>query len=408
MAMWGADFERIYPGVRVELDDATFEDVGGGACTFGPRVGVMWEHTAKMFERRFGYAATELPVCLYVPMVVVHRDNPHDGGLPIETVDTIFSFDFRDLTWGDLGGVGEWSERPISVYAPRHYAGRLLGQLRPGPTGLFLFKDSVKECPDDAAVVAAVAEDTRRIGLASIGRRTENVRALAIAPKGKTVPVAATAENARNGSYPLTGTFYLALNHDSKGGFELDPLRREFLRYILSREGQAAAVKAGHVAMSAEQAERALALLGLGPTGEGSWDEMLSRLRARGLPRARRERIENLALRIGDRPTDEQLGGLAYALAGTGLTSSVAVATDEAGAVVRCRLFGQPRAVLALDPAGKQTVPIGLYNIWTERDGRETSPSDGWFLVVREHERIKIYEALEAPPVPMDDEAPDR
>jgi hypothetical protein len=66
--------------------------------------------------------------------------------------------------------------------------------------------------------------------------------------------------------------------------------------------------------------------------------------------------------------------------------------------------------VLTLDPAkgADTTVPIGLYNIWTVRDGKETSPSDAWFLVVREQERIKIYEALAAPPFPTDDEAPDR
>jgi hypothetical protein len=325
----------------------------------------------------------EIPVCLYAVGVFVRRENPYDAGLPMEKLEAVFSSAYWNMTWGDLGCGGEWTKRPVSLHA---CSGTHL-VIRPHAGFPFSFKESVKEHRDDAAVVASVTDDASALGLASIGCRTEKVRALAIAPRGSAVFVPATADNARNGSYPLTDMFYLRLNHDCGGGFALDALRREFLRYILSREGQEAAVKAGYVAMSAEQAERALAQFGLRPTGEGSWDEMMSRLRARGLPRTDLTRIEHLARRAGDRPDDKQLAVLANNLARTTLTSSVVVKTDEDGAVVKLRLLGQPRAVLTLDPAkGADTkVPIGLYNIWTERDGRETSPSDAWFPVVREH-----------------------
>lgn len=176
MNAWRADFERIYPGVRVELDDAPFEHATG-ACTFGPSVGLMREVTTERFKERFGYAAMEIPVCFYALGVFVHKDNPYEGGLPIEKVASIFSSDFRDLTWDDLGCGGEWFGRPISLYAPRHSATRVLSR-----DGLWFFRDSVKECHDDAAVVTAVAADVRAIGLASIGRRTEKVRPLAIRP----------------------------------------------------------------------------------------------------------------------------------------------------------------------------------------------------------------------------------
>ena len=406
MKVWGADFERIYPSVRVVLDDASFEHAGG-AATFGPSVGMMREPTIGRFKKRFGYAAMEIPVCFYALAIFVHRDNPHERGLPIERLESILSYRFKDLSWGDLGCAGDWSERPIRLYAPRHHARPLLWSALGAPC---LFKDSLKLCSDDAAVVTAVAGDTRALGIASIGRRTEEVRALAIAPKGSSEFVPATADNARNGSYPLADAFYLVLNHDPQGGFELDPLRREFLRYILSREGQQAVIKAGHVALSAEQAEQALAQFGLFPTGKGSWDQMMARLRARGLPRMEVTKIEHLTQKVGDQPTDEQLADLSNSLARTTLTSSVVVATDESGAIVKCRLFGQPQAVLTLDQAtrAEATVPIGLYNIWTERDGKATSPTDVWFHVIREEERIKIYETREAIQRTTDGEVPDR
>jgi phosphate transport system substrate-binding protein len=404
MTTWSAGFERIYPGARVELDDATVEDVSGGAATFGPRVGILPD-ALERFESRFGHAPTEIPVCLYALGVFVHRDNPYEGGLTIDELERVLSVHFKDQSWGDLGCGGEWSERPISLYAPRHHARWLLSQDFFGPA---FMKSGVKEYSDDAAVVAAVADDIRAIGLASIGRQARTTRPLAIAKKGSAEFVDATAENARSGSYPLRGTFYLSLNHDPKGGFELDPVRREFLRYILSKEGQQSVVRAGFTTLSAEQAEAALVPLGLRPTGEGLWDEMVSRLRARGVSRLELAKIEQLARRVGDQPADEQLAELSNSLARTALTSAVLVATAEDGAVIKCRLFGQARAVLTLDQVKREaTVPIGLYSIWTERDGKATSPTDAWFPVLREKEPIKIYETRERTHRPADSAVPD-
>jgi phosphate transport system substrate-binding protein len=401
MTMWGAEYKRIYPSVRVELDDAGFETAGDGAATFGPWLSVIREPTVSRFKRRFGYAAMEIPVCLRVLAVFARPDNPYEGGLSMQEVETIFSAHFSNVTWGDLGCGAEWARRSINLHAPRLHVNTLL---RRHFDQLFVLKESVERYSDDAAVVAAVSEDAGGLGLASIGCKTDKVRALAILPKGGSEFVPATAENARDDSYPLTDTFYLVLNHDADGDFALDPPRREFLRYILSKEGQQAVVQAGHVALSAEQAEQALAHFGIRPTGTGSWDEMVSLLRARGLPRIELTKIEHLVRRIGDRPTDEQLADLSNGLARTKLTSSVMVATDESGGIVKCRLFGQPKSALTLDQAtgAEATIPIGLYTIWTERDGKATSPTDAWFHVVREQERIKIYETRETIQRPTD------
>jgi phosphate transport system substrate-binding protein len=393
MRLWGAGFERTYPDVRVELDDAPLDGAAGGACTFGPRVDIMGEPAATRFKARFGYAAMEIPVCLYVLGVFVNKDHPHER-MTIEEVEASFSCLFRDLAWGDLGLEGVWSQRTIKPYAPSDHATSLLRHLPSGP-GVFLYKDSVTQCSSDAAVVTSVADDALGLGLASIGRRTERVRVLPIAPKGSPDFVPATAENARDGSYPLTGTFYLILNHDPKGEFAPDPLRREFLRYILSKEGQQAVIKAGLVALSAEQAGQALARFGLRPTGEGSWEQMMPRLRERELPGAAMTRIEQLVRMLGDQPTREQLVALANMLGRTKLKSTVVFATDEVGATVRYRFLSQAAATPVREPASRveADVPIGLYYVWTERDGKPTSPTDAWFPVVREQERIKVYEA---------------
>ena len=404
MRIWGGGFQRVYPNVRVELDDAGVDLAVGGAATFGPWLGMIGEPTVGEFKSRFGYATpAQIPVCLYVLGVHVREDNPLRGGLRMDEVLTIFSLEFWEVRWGDLGCRGEWSERPIKLYAPHRMDSERVLELRGGfreigarKLAAFLgFKDSVKEIGDEAAVLTTVAEDIGAMGLASIGRRTDKVRAIEIAPLGSSRFVGATAENAWNGSYPLVEPFYLVLNHDVQGGLEIDPLRREFLRYILSREGQQAVVEAGYVPVSAEIAERSLSQVGLTPSGEGSWDRMMRRLRARELPREVMGRIQRLTQTVGDRPTREQLGRLASALIGTRLTSSVTFETDDEGAVIKYRIPGQ-QEVMSTDgptPSAKATVPIGLYCVWTERDGTATSPPDAWFEIIQEHERVKICEA---------------
>jgi phosphate transport system substrate-binding protein len=330
MLRWGRGFQRIYPNARVALDDAVWEDVRGGAATFGPYM-FMAKHRIEEFERHFGYVPTRIPVYSYTIAVYVHKANPCREGLRIEEVENIFSARYRDKLWGDLGCEGEWSKRPISLYAPKFSPNRAWHYLR-NRFGLgFTFKDSVRWRFGDAAVVSSVAEDASGIGLAVIGCQTDKVRALPIAPEGSPKFVPATAENVWKGAYPLARFEWLLLNHDFRApGLELDPLRREFLRYILSREGQQAVIKAGFVALSAKTAEHALAKARLTPTGKGSWYAMMSRLRARGLPHQRMNKIEYVARNLGDRPTHERLVEFSKMLASTGLTSSVALETEEA------------------------------------------------------------------------------
>jgi phosphate transport system substrate-binding protein len=54
-----------------------------------------------------------------------------------------------------------------------------------------------------------------------------------------------------------------------KPGSQLDPLRAEFIRFVLSREGQLAVVKDGYFPVTAEIARETLASVGLGGS-EGS------------------------------------------------------------------------------------------------------------------------------------------
>src|ERR1019366_4527230 len=101
-----------------------------------------------------------------------------------------------------------------------------------------------------AEVVSAVAADPLALGFAAINRVTPDVKVLAVAPTERAAPVALTEENVRTGRYPLDR--FLLIYAQTP----LDPLVREYLRLVLSREGQEAiaADALGYLPLSAEEA----------------------------------------------------------------------------------------------------------------------------------------------------------
>ena len=75
-------------------------------------------------------------------------------------------------------------------------------------------------------------------------------------------PVAAEPANAYSGTYPLARPLWLNLNY--RPGGELDPVRREFIRYVFSKQGQQDVVRDGYLPVGAKMARQALDLVGLG------------------------------------------------------------------------------------------------------------------------------------------------
>jgi phosphate transport system substrate-binding protein len=197
--------------------------------------------------------------------VFVHKDNPL-AGLSLQQVDAIFSKnrnggakdDIR--TWGDLGLEGEWKDKPISLYG-RNATSGTYGYFKEHALFKGDFKPTVKEQAGSSAVVQAVANDKFAIGYSGIGYRTAGVRPLPLAAKSGEPPVAAEAANAYAGDYPLARFLLLSVNH--KPGSQLDPLRREFLRYVLSRSGQGDVLKDGYLPVTAEVARESLASVGI-------------------------------------------------------------------------------------------------------------------------------------------------
>src|SRR6185436_12370215 len=74
------------------------------------------------------------------------------------------------------------------------------------------------------------------LGYSGIGYATAGVRAVPLTEKDGGKCIEATADNAYSGAYPLARFLYVYVN--KAPGKSLDPLTREFVKVIMSKEGQ--------------------------------------------------------------------------------------------------------------------------------------------------------------------------
>ena len=118
------------------------------------------------------------------------------------------------------------------------------------------FKDSVKEQPGSAAVVQGVTVDRYATGYSGIGYATAGVKAVPISEKDGGKCVEATADNAYSGSYPLARFLYVYIN--KAPGKPLEPVTREFVKLMVSKDGQEAVVKDGYFPIPASIAKEEL------------------------------------------------------------------------------------------------------------------------------------------------------
>lgn len=269
MALWAEGFRKMYPNVQVEIEGKGSSTAPpaliAGTANFGPMSRAMKETEIDEFEKAFGYKPTVLPTSIDMLAVYVNKDNPIQG-LTLQQVDAIFSktrqggFASDIRTWGEAGVGGEWASQPISLYG-RNSASGTYGFFKSNALFKGDFKDSVKEQPGSSSVVQGVASDRFGIGYSGIGYMTADVRAVPLANDagGKMVP--ASPEHAYSGDYPLARFLYLYINLEPNA--KLDPLRREFVRYIYSKQGQSDVLKGGYYPVTAGIAKKTLEGIGI-------------------------------------------------------------------------------------------------------------------------------------------------
>jgi len=265
---WEAGFHKVQPGIT--FDDHLYSTATGFGGLYAGHADLAymgrdsWQVENLGFTKTFGYDPTRFVAATGAydvegktfPMVVfVHKDNPLKQ-LTLQQLDAIFGTE-RKLgapralrTWGDLGLTGEWANKPIHLYAYANDSGfgvffsvAAMGGSTRWNCDIQQF-DNITDAngktltPGGKRILNALAQDKYGLAYSGIRYATADIKPLAIAARPGGPYVAPTRENTVNRTYPLLRDIPIYINRAP--GKPIDPKVREFLSYILSREGQEA------------------------------------------------------------------------------------------------------------------------------------------------------------------------
>ncbi|MBF0291801.1 MAG: phosphate ABC transporter substrate-binding protein [Nitrospinae bacterium] len=257
MTLWSEGFQKAYPNVKVQIEGKGSSTAPpaliSGTAQLGPMSRAMKSSEIDDFEKKYGYKPTVIKTAVDALAVFVNKDNPVKS-MSLAQVDAAFSKgrlrkgadDIK--TWDQLGLTGEWAGKPVSLYG-RNSASGTYGFFKEHALNKGDYKDTVKEQPGSAAVVQGVTVDRYSMGYSGIGYTTPGVRAVPLSEKTGGKVFEATPENSYSGEYPLSRFLYVYIN--KAPGKPLDPIVKEFIKLVLSKNGQEVVVKDGYYPLPA-------------------------------------------------------------------------------------------------------------------------------------------------------------
>ena len=285
---WAEDFRKHHPDVKFDFHlKTTLHAIPGlimGVSDIGPMGRQITFQELLSFQREtdrlptgivgvtgsFNVSGWNPPVGVYL-----HRDNPLSK-LSLEQLDGIFgaqrSAVWKELswdksgargpeknirTWGQLGLKGEWANKPIRVLGynlqfnfPQEIESRAFGGVsKKWNERLEEYDNQVQ--PDGSFKLAGqlmledLAKDKYAIAYVAGGEAwaTPAIKTVALSVKNGGPAYELTIDNVRERTYPMYADVFFFINRDPKA--PVDPKVREFLRYVLSRDGQELVMKDG-------------------------------------------------------------------------------------------------------------------------------------------------------------------
>jgi phosphate transport system substrate-binding protein len=297
--LWEDAFLKMHSDIRYR--DNILPSWFPGLCAGTEDLSVVghkaWRPDLMAFEQCFGYQPLEIMFATggfdenrrgNTPGVVfmVNKENPISK-LTLKQLDGIFGAQRSGgwqgtrwttdsarganeniRTWGQLGLTGEWKDKPIHLYgsdATQSLWAETIQRVvfkggdKWNPAIRELVRGDHVRGPSDVQTVTAVANDRYAIGFNFMRLIKENpdVKPLALAGHDEGPYIAPSRETFYNRTYPLVTALYIYLNRPP--GKPLAPRLKEFLTYILSREGQQAIADDGmYIPLNPEAAHEQL------------------------------------------------------------------------------------------------------------------------------------------------------
>ncbi len=278
---WVAAFRKYQPGFSLEIVHPLAGSLGALELIKGNLNLVFVSRELKPsdisgFHDKFGYDPLSVPISggtwrhfgfLDALAIMANPANPVKQ-LSFQQIDAAFSKTrWRGgqpiRTWGDLGVTGEWAGHPVHLYGIKPWNGfeefvrqRILST--PGHRGEW--NDAAIHYDETFfAIARRVAADPDGLGYTGLSAIDSEVKILPVTVYGGPA-LSPSYENVASAAYPLSRLVYL--NTSARTGSALDPALREFLRFVLSREGQAVVREQGiYLPLRAHQSTASLKLI---------------------------------------------------------------------------------------------------------------------------------------------------
>jgi phosphate transport system substrate-binding protein len=265
MKYWIEDFGKLHPGVKFDMEAKASGTAGpaltAGKAQLGPVAREMLPAEEKEFTAKFGYAPLAVrvgggsyrtPGKTHAIAFFVNSKNPIEK-LTYAQIDAMFTTTRNRGAkaiekWGDVGLKGEWADKPIHLW----------GLIRPNGIAHFLeiritkggeWRTGINERTTVGslaaldAVVQGVAADPYAVGYAGFGNTFEGAKTVALAENDNGPFYKGTFDEVLQQKFPLSRYIYIYVNRAP--GKPIDPLTKEFLTFVLSKQGQDDLVKEG-------------------------------------------------------------------------------------------------------------------------------------------------------------------
>lgn len=264
---WANAFARVQPGVSVDIrhdtrltTDAFDVAVARDDIDLVPSARELVPSETQRLTRKLGGPPLVVPIATgsyatksgtHAIAFYVNKDNPLTK-ISIEQLREIYAPDGKITRWGQLGLTGEWADKTLHVFTvpisdPNgnplgivNYLAQKLLNGKPGWRRSIYQVDSNGPASDQHMlhrIVREVAADRFAIGYSGFGFPEAGAKTLAIAQTAAGPWYVGTHDEVAARIYPLTRTIYFGVNGRQAGA--VSPAVREFLRFVLSREGQA-------------------------------------------------------------------------------------------------------------------------------------------------------------------------
>lgn len=278
---WAEKFKNYYPDVSISIAAPYAGSLGAKELVketldFAFVSRELKPEDLTDFKAKFGYDPLSVPVSggsyrhfgfLDAVGFFVHKDNPLER-IDFDQLDAIFSSTRHRggapiTTWGQLGLNGDWADKPIRLYGIQPWNGfeefirqRVLS--RDGRRGEW--RSDIHFDKTVFPVAKRIAGDRYALGYSGIAYIDAPVKMLPLAADKGGRYVAPTYENVALAQYPLSRLIFF--NTNKAPGKPLHPVLDEFLKFILSREGQQVVLdQAVFLPLRAQQADSSRALL---------------------------------------------------------------------------------------------------------------------------------------------------